>query len=75
MKKLAIATLIGSVFSLGSISAMADSGNPFPRTYGPVDHTVPAGTSDSKNPFPKQIGPVDRSIDVVAMTDTSSPFP
>jgi len=73
MRKLALATLVGGVLSIASVSVLADIGSPFPSTHVPVDHTVPAG-SDTTSPFPKQFGPVDRSVDV-AMNDAVSSFP
>jgi hypothetical protein len=73
MKKLAIAAIVGGVFALGSASAMADTKNVFPQTFGPIDRAMPTGTSDM-NPFPKSFGPVDRSTEV-AMHDALNPFP
>jgi hypothetical protein len=74
MKKFAVAAIAGGLLAIGSLSAFADMSNPFPKSYGPIDRTVPADTSGTSSPFPKQFGPVDRSVDI-AITDTDSPFP
>jgi len=57
MRKLAIAAIVGGVFSLGSAAVVADTGSPFPKDNS-LDYAVQVGTSDINSPFPK-----DNSID------------